>query len=273
MTLPPNYVSRAGWGARPYRLPGGATLYTGDRRGTKLHYLGGPYSDRAHGLCDDYVRTVQNLHMDDRGWSDIGYSFVVCTHGWIYEGRGLDRRNSANGNTTLNNQDYAILLLVGSSGLVKPTNAQLVGALHAIDYVRREGPAGSWLGGHRDGYATACPGNYIYAWIQAGAPSPEEEDMALTDDDALVVWHWDHVKAPTENPDNPNWAPASYLRNTYLGVQDARREIAALGTLDLTPEQLNALADRLAANPALVEGLAENIAEKVAAKVAARMAQ
>ncbi|MGP4048790.1 peptidoglycan recognition protein family protein [Streptomyces sp. 2A115] len=165
-------VSRAQWGARAYRTPNGATPYSRARRGVKLHYLGTAYSNRDHGQCDDYVRQIQSQHMDGNGWSDIGYSFVVCTHGYVYEGRGLRRRNSANGNTTLNDQDYAVLLMVGSSGLTKPTDAQLHGARDAIDHCRTQGPAGTWLGGHRDGHATACPGEYVYVWAKAGAPRP-----------------------------------------------------------------------------------------------------
>ncbi|MDG9717393.1 peptidoglycan recognition family protein [Streptomyces sp. DH24] len=176
-------VTRAQWGARPYRTPNGATLYSRARRGVKLHYLGTAYSDRAHDRCDDYVRQIQAQHMDGNGWSDIGYSFVVCTHGYVYEGRGLKRRNSANGNTTLNEQDYAVLLMVGSSGLTKPTVAQLNGARDAIEYCRREGPAGTWLGGHRDGYATACPGDAVYAWVKAGAPRPAAPESSQEGDD------------------------------------------------------------------------------------------
>ncbi|MFC9891451.1 N-acetylmuramoyl-L-alanine amidase [Streptomyces pilosus] len=165
-------VSRSQWGARAYRTPNGATPYSRARRGVKLHYLGTAYSDRAHDKCAAYVRQLQAQHMDGNGWSDIGYSFLVCTHGYVYEGRGLKRRNSANGNTGLNDQDYAVCLLVGSSGLTKPTDDQLHGARDAIEYCRKEGPAGTWLGGHRDGFATACPGDAVYAWVKAGAPRP-----------------------------------------------------------------------------------------------------
>lgn len=165
-------VTRSQWGARAYRTPNGATPYSRPRRGVKLHYLGTAYTDRTHDRCDDYVRQLQAQHMDGNGWSDIGYSFLVCTHGYVYEGRGLQRRNSANGNTELNEQDYAVCLLVGSSGLVKPTDDQLGGTRDAIEYCRKEGPAGDWLGGHRDGYATACPGGPLYAWVQKGAPRP-----------------------------------------------------------------------------------------------------
>lgn len=165
-------VTRAAWGARAYRTPNGATTYSRARRGVKLHYLGTAYTDRTHDRCDDYVRQIQAQHMDGNGWSDIGYSFVVCTHGSVYEGRGLKRRNSANGSTSLNEQDYAVLLMVGSEGLTKPTDAQLHGARDAIEYCREDGPAGDWLGGHKDGYATTCPGAVVYAWVKKGAPRP-----------------------------------------------------------------------------------------------------
>ncbi|MFD9211582.1 hypothetical protein ACFVY9_00400 [Streptomyces sp. NPDC059544] len=165
-------VTRAAWGARAYRTPNGATPYSRARRGVKVHYLGSAYEDRPHTACAAYVRKLQDSHMDGNGWSDIGYSFLVCTHGYVYEGRGLKRRNSANGNTSLNEQDYAVCALLGSSGLTKPTDAQLHGIRDAIDYCRIEGPAGTWIGGHRDGYATACPGDVLYAWVKKGAPRP-----------------------------------------------------------------------------------------------------
>lgn len=220
-------VTRAEWGARDYRLPNGATLYSGSRRGVKLHYLGTAYSDRAHTQCAAYVRQIQAQHMDGNGWSDIGYSFAVCTHGYVYEGRGLRRRNSANGNTTLNNQDYAVLLMVGSSGLTRPTDAQLHGARDAIDYCRKEGPAGTWLGGHRDGYATACPGDVIYAWAKAGAPrpAPEEEDpmAGMTKQDIFdAVWKTDAIAGPADAPDhetNPTWQAQSLLKDITVRVR------------------------------------------------------
>ncbi|MFF7313335.1 N-acetylmuramoyl-L-alanine amidase [Streptomyces sp. NPDC008137] len=240
-------VTRAQWGARDYRMPNGATLYSGSRRGVKLHYLGTPYADRPHTGCAAYVRQIQAQHMDGNGWSDIGYSFAVCTHGYVYEGRGLRRRNSANGSTTLNNQDYAVLLLVGSSGLTKPTDEQLHGARDAIDYCRKEGRAGTWLGGHRDSYATSCPGDAVYAWAKAGAPRPktEEEDMPLTKTDVAMLWKTDGViGVPADwSPGNEHWAPASLLidmgkRLRVLQANDAAQTAAitamanALGRID-----------------------------------------
>ena len=38
--------------------------------------------------CAAWVRSIQDYHMDDNEWSDIGYSFLTCGDGKIYEGRG-----------------------------------------------------------------------------------------------------------------------------------------------------------------------------------------
>ena len=138
----------------------------------KIHYLGTEYSFGAHDTCAAYVRKIQASHMDGDGWSDIGYSFVVCEHGYVFEGRGLKRRNSANGDVPLNEAHYAVCGLVGSSGSTRPTSDQLNGLRDAIEYCRRQGPAGQEIKGHRDGYATDCPGPVLYAWVRAGAPRP-----------------------------------------------------------------------------------------------------
>jgi hypothetical protein len=231
-------VTRSQWGARDYRTPNGATPYSRARRGVKLHYLGTAYSDRTHNQCDDYVRQIQAQHMDGNGWSDIGYSFVVCTHGYVYEGRGLKRRNSANGNTTLNEQDYAVCLLVGSSGLTKPTDAQLNGARDAIEYCRKEGPAGTWIGGHRDGYATSCPGDAVYAWAKADAPrptttpapdpGPEEDDMPTAQEIADAVWAKALVSPTAPEGTSPLRTAGTFLRWQDQHHADIVARLAAL---------------------------------------------
>lgn len=165
-------VSRDQWGARPWREPNGSIPYAGPRAGVKVHYLGTAYTFAGHDTCPAYVRRLQASHMDDDGWSDIGYSFVVCEHGVVYEGRGLNRRNSANGDVPLNEAHYAVCGLVGSSGSTEPTPEQLDGLRDAIEYCERQGPAGPEIKGHRDGYSTDCPGPALTAWVASGAPRP-----------------------------------------------------------------------------------------------------
>ena len=55
-----------------------------------VHHGGIPKYCRDQETCSDIVRTYQDLHLDQRGWWDIGYNFVIGEDGNIYEGRGWD---------------------------------------------------------------------------------------------------------------------------------------------------------------------------------------
>lgn len=166
-----NIVSRARWGARAPRqaLSGLSTA-----RGVKIHYVGSAVTpvpaDRCATGCRDKVRAIQRQHMDGNGWSDIGYNLLVCEHGVVWEGRGANKLPAANG-AGLNSGHFAVCALLGTKGLVQPTDAMLHGLVDAIEYLRARG-AGREVKGHRDGYATDCPGEPLYAWVRRGAPRP-----------------------------------------------------------------------------------------------------
>lgn len=167
-------ISRREWGAR---APRGSYTRLDSTRGVKVHYTGGRVDPRLvddHDRCVALVRSIQNSHMDGNGWLDIGYSFAVCPHRKVFEGRGLHRLPSANG-PGLNSGHYAVLGLVGNSGLVQPPDGMLHGIVDAIEYVRANGRAGREIRGHRDGYATDCPGEPLYAWVRRGAPRPGDD--------------------------------------------------------------------------------------------------
>ncbi|WBP89546.1 GH25 family lysozyme [Kitasatospora cathayae] len=247
-------VTRDQWGARPWREPNGSIPYAGPRAGVKVHYLGTQYQFGAHDTCPAYVRKIQAEHMDGNGWSDIGYSFVVCEHGVVFEGRGLTRRNSANGDVPLNEAHYAVCALLGDSGSTEPTPEQLQGLRDAIEYCQQHGPAGLEVKGHRDGYSTDCPGGPLYAWVQAGAPRPTltaplEDDMPLSDDDvariAHVIWNYE-VPVPRLQPDGTVTYPTSQAAYWPLvwGNVWTPQILAAIKAAALTPEQVSAaLAD------------------------------
>ncbi|MEU0332240.1 peptidoglycan-binding protein [Streptomyces sp. NPDC006193] len=170
-------VTRAQWGAQPSRYE---LVYIASTQGVKIHYEGAyvPKSladPDAHSACAGHMRDIQAAHLANptEDYSDIAYNAVVCPHGYVFEGRGVHRKTGANGNQTLNAKDYAVCAMLGSSGLVQPTPAQLDGLVDAIEWMRTDGAAGSEVLGHRDGYATQCPGEPLYAWVQAGARRPD----------------------------------------------------------------------------------------------------
>ncbi|MFF5790260.1 N-acetylmuramoyl-L-alanine amidase [Streptomyces sp. NPDC012693] len=167
-------VRRTDWGA-PATSP---ASYIGSTHGVKVHYLGTAYTSRPHAQCAAYVRQIRASHLANKkeGYVDVAYNFLVCEHGSVYEGRGVHKRTGANGTAALNLRDYAVCALLGSGGLVKPTDAMLNGIRDAIEELRERGGAGKWVGGHRDGHPTTCPGDALYDWVQRGAPRPTVEE-------------------------------------------------------------------------------------------------
>ncbi|MFC8722573.1 N-acetylmuramoyl-L-alanine amidase [Kitasatospora sp. NPDC057198] len=167
-------VSRSAWGAV---APTGSYTRISSTKGVKIHCEGSAVPGSLagdHGRCAGHVRDIQQAHLNDpkEGWIDIAYSFVVCPHGYVHEGRGLHVKKGANGNLTLNAGHYAVCAMVGTSGITSPTDEMLNGLVDAIEYCRAQGGAGSEVRGHRDSYATTCPGDELYAWVQRGVPRP-----------------------------------------------------------------------------------------------------
>ncbi|MFF2228598.1 peptidoglycan recognition family protein [Streptomyces globisporus] len=168
-------------------------------KGVKIHYLGSPVSTKLlgdHKECVALWKDIRRSHLANKaeGYSDVAYNYAACPHGYLLEGRGLRKRTGANGNQALNIAHYAIVGLVGSSGLTEPTDAMLTAIRDGIDLLRKNG-ASTEIKGHRDGYATACPGGPLYAWVQKGAPRPatapanppKEDDVALSDADVKRI--------------------------------------------------------------------------------------
>ncbi|WP_405014170.1 peptidoglycan-binding protein [Kitasatospora sp. NBC_01539] len=144
--------------------------------GVKVHYAGAEVSRDLlddHGACLRAWQDIRVAHLGDprEGWFDVAYNFGVCPHGWLLEGRGLGHRSGANGNDLLDREHYAVVGLVGDHGLTLPTDAMLGGLRDAVELLRRNG-AGFEIKGHRDGFATGCPGLALESWVRAGAPRP-----------------------------------------------------------------------------------------------------
>jgi len=160
-------TSRKEWGARAPRSR--STVSWGQRREFIVHYSEGPTTQS--------VRSIQDFHMDGRGWSDIGYNFLVDVRGRIYEGRGW---LVVGAHAPDHNTSGIGVCMIGRDGDSTPAAKRSIRWLYD-EAVRRKGGTLKALG-HRDVYATSCPGNELHAWVRAGMPvddaaGTEEEDM------------------------------------------------------------------------------------------------
>jgi hypothetical protein len=180
-------ITRAGWGADAPSQPLTRVAHT---RGVKVHYTGGWVDPRIvddHRECLALMLSIQRMHMSGgRGekYSDFGYNMAACCHRRVFIGRGPGYVPAANG-AGLNTAHYAVLALVGSTGYVVPDDDLLHAILDAIDYLRTRGGAGPEIRCHRDGYATACPGDRLTAWVRRGAPRPRSTPLKSWTEDLV----------------------------------------------------------------------------------------
>lgn len=145
--------------------------------GVKVHYEGTAVSTDLLGDHDACLTEWQNIRASHLAntkehWSDVAYNYAGCPHGFLLEGRGIGHRTGANGDQPLNMAHYAIVGLVGDSGLTQPTDPMLDAIRDGIELLQQNG-AGPEVLGHRDGYATECPGEPLETWVRSGAPRPD----------------------------------------------------------------------------------------------------
>lgn len=150
-------VSRSGWDARSTSF--GRTSW-GARTGFTVHYSAGPTSQTP--------RQIQNFHMDVRGWSDVGYNFLVDTDGTAYEGRGW---LGIGAHAAPHNTSHIGVCFIGRDGDATAAAKNTIRALYD-EAVRRAGRTLSkTYHGGLSGNSTSCPGADLRAWVRSGMPA------------------------------------------------------------------------------------------------------
>ncbi|MEU0392145.1 peptidoglycan recognition protein [Streptomyces sp. NPDC006208] len=180
----PRIVTRRGWGAdESLREPG--FVYTDTVKAAFVHHTatGNNYT------CDEapsVLRSIYRYHVVSSGWRDFGYNFAVDKCGNIYEGRAGGVAKPVRGAHTLGfNTDSTGIAALGSYSQTAPPEATVTAiakltawklGLHGADPSAKttltSGGSGKYatgvkvklnvISGHRDGFATDCPGNRLY---------------------------------------------------------------------------------------------------------------
>jgi N-acetylmuramoyl-L-alanine amidase len=148
-------VSREIWGALPPKKSYSKNI--AKQMGLAVHYTA---METAISYEDELqqLKNIQKFHQVDRGWNDIGYSFIVGNSGNVYEGRGFGNRPASQGTNDGNKNYYSICWLGDAEGV--PSQA----ALNSIKALWKH--IGGEVKPHKEFKQTSCPGLYLSNWIE-----------------------------------------------------------------------------------------------------------
>lgn len=154
----PRIVSREEWGARPpkcqYEPIGNITAITIHHTATSNDYVD----------AVEVIKSIQKYHMDERGWCDIGYHFLVDRDGNIYEGRPL---SALGAHVAGHNQGNVGIAVLGDFNEREPNAKEIDALVTLVSWLVEEYriPLGN-VKGHRDYAATECPGEHLYEKLE-----------------------------------------------------------------------------------------------------------
>jgi len=186
----PTIIARAAWGGdavKPRADPG-----YGDVQVAFVHHTVSA-NDYAAADSAGIVLSMAKYHRDVNGWNDLGYNFVVDRYGQIFEGRagGIDQAVIGAQAQGYNSHSTGIANIgtftdVGQTDLALDALARLIAwklplhgapVLGQIVLTSAGGEDNRYksgtpvtlqrISGHRDGDATACPGDMLYAQLPA----------------------------------------------------------------------------------------------------------
>lgn len=133
-----------------------------------VHYTGAPRVALTADQVPGYIKSIERGHLarTSSHFSAVGYNFAIDKWGRIWELRGFDYRNAANG-TSSNTTSFSVCVLVGVEDN-HPTR-EITAALQAL-YAEGCRRAGRQLvvKGHREHKATACPGSALMDLVGSG---------------------------------------------------------------------------------------------------------
>ena len=164
----PEYVARAGWclvGCPPSPNP-----TTTNVTHLIVHHSAGTNTAESWAAV---VRSIWDFHVNFNGWADIGYNWLVDPNGVIYEGRGDDILGAHFCGSNTNTMGVCVL---GDFTAIQPAPEALSSLQKLLAWKTCDigaDPLGfsfhsssaamlAHISGHRDGCATACPGDQFY---------------------------------------------------------------------------------------------------------------
>jgi N-acetylmuramoyl-L-alanine amidase len=124
------------------------------------------------------VNEVRRWHVEDRGWSDIGYHYLIDRNGTIAEGRPVERSGAHTKGHNANS--IGISLFGGHGGAATDafddnfTLEQEVALRELIEKLQGEHPNITKISGHNQYSSKACPCFSVPNWLSGGGRIAEK---------------------------------------------------------------------------------------------------
>ncbi|MFG2320618.1 peptidoglycan recognition protein family protein [Streptomyces tendae] len=181
----PAITTRRGWGADE-KLREKGFVYTKKVKTAFVHHSATGNNYRCS-QAPSVIRSIYRYHVNSTGWRDLGYNFLVDKCGNIYEGRAGGVSKPVLGAHTLGfNANSMGIAVLGTYSSKKPSSAALKAIARLTAWkvgLYGMNPRGKTylksgggnlyrkgrkvrlnvISGHRDGFATSCPGTQLYA--------------------------------------------------------------------------------------------------------------
>lgn len=225
----PNICDRACWNARaPKSIP---TEMSGLNR-VIIHHTAGASDYNVSSIEDSKVkvRAIQNYHMDNNGWIDIGYHFLVDKLGNNFAGRYRAilksyRPKGAHDGVNSNSFGFCVLGYYHSPYNQVATTASRSSLYDTIAWRMPDGwsPYGSgsyggktvgYVDGHRAVKSTSCPGDEIYKYITtnySGGEARNEINKRINPAPTVVTIDNKHSGFSA----SANWGTATWASDKY----------------------------------------------------------
>ncbi|WP_338699559.1 N-acetylmuramoyl-L-alanine amidase [Streptomyces sp. Q6] len=180
----PRIITRKGWGANE-KLRERDFVYTKTVKAAFVHHSASGNNYRCS-QAPSVIRSIYRYHVKSSGWRDMGYNFLVDKCGNIYEGRAGGIAKPVMGAHTLGfNTNSMGVAVLGTFGRSNPPGAALSAIAKLTAWklgLYGANPRGTTylksgggnlyrkgknvrlhvISGHRDGFATECPGRRLY---------------------------------------------------------------------------------------------------------------
>lgn len=161
------YFTRADWGARYGR----GHAKPGPKPWVVAHHTSRPDVACGCGVAEEkkIVRSIEGNHSrptneGGQGWNGIAYGHLIFQSGHVYEGRGWGRTGAHTKGR--NSTSHGVCFVVdGDAHELTPAAVGAFRELVGIGIGTGEIAPDATLIGHRDAWATACPGDLVYAQL------------------------------------------------------------------------------------------------------------